>query len=313
MTVVAQDFVPLQPYDTDLLKLAVGQRNDVIVEATGKPTDSVWLRVSSGPSGEIPGEGRLAPPGTGGCNIHTGFHNETTAAIYYEDADSSRLPTTVSHISTSRYIAPFACANDPLNETVPFFPIALKKPELELNITITGDYNATGQFVWWMNNVTYLGNFNDPLLLEAKLGRTVYDKFSAMNDWSAFSSVRVNLTGVGLPAAHPMHVHGHNMQILSSGIGYWDGSIINPENPSRRDVHTLPPLGYAVMQWDLDNPGVWPFHCHIAWHTSEGMNLNFIEGNFADEVELPYIMAQTCRDWSAWTGNNVVNVIDSGL
>jgi len=164
-----------------------------------------------------------------------------------------------------------------------------------------------------MNNVTFLGDFNDPLLLEAKLGQTVYNKFRAMNDWSAYSSVRINLTGVGLPAAHPMHVHGHNMQILSSGIGYWDGSIVNPENPSRRDVHTLPPLGYAVMQWDLDNPGVWPFHCHIAWHTSEGMNLNFIEGNFKDEVALPYVMAQTCRDWAAWTGNHVVNVIDSGL
>jgi len=49
MTVVAQDFVPLKPYDTDLVTLAVGQRNDVIVEAIGKPTDSVWMRVAAGP------------------------------------------------------------------------------------------------------------------------------------------------------------------------------------------------------------------------------------------------------------------------
>jgi len=58
-----------------------------------------------------------------------------------------------------------------------------------------------------------------------------------------------------------MHVHGHNMQILSSGLGYWDGSIVNPENPTRRDTWSLPPAGYAVMQWDLNNPGVWPVWC----------------------------------------------------
>jgi Multicopper oxidase len=23
------------------------------------------------------------------------------------------------------------------------------------------------------------------------------------------------------------------------------------------------------MQFDADNPGVWPFHCHIAWHLSQ--------------------------------------------
>jgi len=208
--------------------------------------------LTSVPAGEIPGAGALAPPGTGGCNIHSGYNNVTTAAIYYENADTSKPPTTTTDISTSRFVAPFACQNDPLNQTVPFFPIPWTKPDLDLNVIITGDYNETGQFVWWMNNVTFLADFNDPLLLEVKLGQKVFNKFRAMNDWSQFKSVRINITGVGLPAAHPMHVHGHNMQVLSSGIGIWDGTIVNPENPSRRDVHTLAPLGYAVFQWELD-------------------------------------------------------------
>lgn len=312
--VIAQDFVPLVPYNTTYVTLAVGQRTDVIFYADGAPTDSLWLRVAAGPSGEIPGHAELAPAGSGGCNINTGFNNVTTAAIYYENADTSIPPNTTSDVPISpSYIAPLACQNDPLTETVPFYPIAVAEPDLTLDIIITGGYNDTGAFVWWMNNVTYLGDFNDPILLEAKLGQTVFDTFRAVNDWSNYTNVRINLTGVGFPAVHPMHVHGHNMQILASGLGYWDGTITNPSNPTRRDVWALPPLGYTVFQWDLNNPGVWPFHCHIAWHTSEGMNLNFIEGNFANEVELPYVMAQTCRDWSAWTGQNVVNVIDSGL
>ena len=45
----------------------------------------------------------------------------------------------------------------------------------------------------------------------------------------------------------------------------WDGVITNPQNPQRRDVQMLLPGEYIVVQWNQDNPGVWPFHCHIAW------------------------------------------------
>ena len=66
-----------------------------------------------------------------------------------------------------------------------------------------------------------------------------------------------------------MHLHGHNMYILHEGDGFWDGkSITNPQNPQRRDVQMLRPGGHIVAQYDADNPGVWPFHCHIAWHLS---------------------------------------------
>jgi hypothetical protein len=31
------------------------------------------------------------------------------------------------------------------------------------------------------------------------------------------------------------------------------------------------------------------------------------------KLDIPSSVAQTCRDWSAWTGDHVVNQIDSGL
>lgn len=113
-----------------------------------------------------------------------------------------------------------------------------------------------------------------------------------------------------------MHIHGHNMQILASGVGSWDNTtIINPQNPQRRDVQLIGPNGYLVVQFDLNNPGAWPFHCHVAWHTSEGMNIILLENPTAikEEVALPYVMAQTCRDWSNFTSTHIVDVIDSGL
>jgi hypothetical protein len=47
---------------------------------------------------------------------------------------------------------------------------------------------------------------------------------------------------------------------------------------------------------------------------SGGLYVNTI--SYPDEIQkikLPSTVAQTCRDWSAWTGQNVVEQIDSGL
>ena len=54
-----------------------------------------------------------------------------------------------------------------------------------------------------------------------------------------------------------MHLHGFNMYILHEGSGPdWDGTIIHPENPQRRDVIQLRPNGHLVMQFDASqNPG----------------------------------------------------------
>lgn len=38
----------------------------------------------------------------------------------------------------------------------------------------------------------------------------------------------------------------------------WDGTITNPSNPQRRDVQMLLPGNFIVVQWNQDNPGVWP-------------------------------------------------------
>ena len=112
-----------------------------------------------------------------------------------------------------------------------------------------------------------------------------------------------------------MHIHGHNFQVLASGFGSWDNkTIIRPSNPQRRDTQIMGPLGYIVVQWDLDNPGVWAFHCHIAWHLSQGMNINFVEEEKKlRKLAIPSVMKQTCKKWWKWSGVNVVDTIDSGL
>lgn len=106
----------------------------------------------------------------------------------------------------------------------------------------------------------------------------------------------------------------HHRQVLAGGTGRWSGNIVNPSNPQRRDTHILPANGYLVLQWGSDNPGVWPFHCHIAWHISGGLNANFLERpDDIKNLKIPSTTFQNCRNWAAYSGGHIVEQIDSGL
>ena len=78
-----------------------------------------------------------------------------------------------------------------------------------------------------------------------------------------------------------MHLHGHNFWVVAEGVGEWNGTVYS-DTPQRRDTQLLLPgtatePGYLVIQFTADNPGVWPFHCHIAWHVSGGLYMNVLE------------------------------------
>lgn len=160
LTVIANDFVPVVPYTTNLVKLAVGQRTDIIVTGKNSSTEAVWMRITEGPSG-------LGPAGATGCSLNDGISFEQTAAIYYQNANTSLPPTTTNEIDPSLLLFPENCANEPLNETVPAFAMPLKEPTITLNFLMTGADNATGAFVWYMNNVTFLVDYNDPYVIQS--------------------------------------------------------------------------------------------------------------------------------------------------
>lgn len=307
MTVIANDFVPIEHYTTDVVTLAVGQRTDVVIEATGKPTDAVWMRSTLGPSAFV-----------GGCTLNDGVSPEAVAAIYYEKANTSAVPTTQSAVSQSDILR---CQNDDLSETTPAYKITPPShPTTQEIINITYGTNGTHN-LFYMNNSTFRADYNDPVLLDAKLGHQKYPSECNLFNFGDSKSIRLVVYNYATTGAHPMHMHGHNMYILAEGSGTWDGSIVNAYNPQRRDVQLLQNAvsetepSYMVVQFDADNPGAWPFHCHIAWHVSAGLYINILErpNDIKYHMNIPSTIAQTCRDWSSWTGNNIPNEIDSGL
>lgn len=77
--------------------------------------------------------------------------------------------------------------------------------------------------------------------------------------------VRIRMANPGMNA-HPMHLHGHQFIVVAA-----DGNEIIP--CTRMVKNTLPVASGET--WDIefvaDNPGDWPFHCHIPHHASNNM------------------------------------------
>jgi FtsP/CotA-like multicopper oxidase with cupredoxin domain len=290
MTVIENDYVPIEPYNTTVVTLGVGQRTDVIVQAVGAPNSAYWMR----------------------SNI-TCFETRqpnALAAIYYESADLKTLPTSQALPNLTP-----GCANDPLEKTIPSYPITPGNPDVTVTLNMTIRTDSNGVWRWYMNNSTFNGNYSSPVLELANAGKTDFSDQPSWNVYNMGNAKSYRFVSYNpAPGPHPLHLHGHNMYILDIGKGVWNGSIVRPENPLRRDVVMVPGGGYVVWQADADNPGAWAFHCHILWHASLGFGIDILER--VDEVkqlEIPGSVQGLCRDWDAFVERSGHEVIDSGL
>ncbi|KAI0402450.1 multicopper oxidase-domain-containing protein [Xylaria palmicola] len=291
MTVIANDFVEIQPYDTKVVTVGVGQRVDVIVKANAEKGCAYWLRSNL----------------TSCSNAH---QPAALAAIHYDKANTNIAP-----MSTPWDVPdPGTCANDALELTKPSYPIVLPEPSWTQNMDIAVFRNASGNLLWQFGGVSARVDYNDPTLLQVRNNDFQFESDMNVVNFGRNTSIRL-IVNNPTPAQHPMHAHGLNMYILAAGPGNYDGStVVRPANPMRRDVQMVQPFGHVVVQMDASNPGIWPFHCHIAWHASAGFFSQMVF--LPDEIRkyrIPADVAQTCRDWDAFTKTVALDQIDSGL
>jgi hypothetical protein len=108
---------------------------------------------------------------------------------------------------------------------------------------------------------------------------------------------------------------GHTYQVLANVPNItWDGQITNPSNPLRRDTQVVGPSSTIVLQIEANNAGVWPIHCHIAWHVSAGLYVGFIEQRDSiSGLGAAAHVDSNCKAWDSWTDTHTVFQIDSGL
>nr|OQO27865.1 hypothetical protein B0A51_04834 [Rachicladosporium sp. CCFEE 5018] len=297
-TVISIDYVPVVPYTTNTITLAVGQRTDVLVTANNNSAKSYYMRTTT----------------TGGDACGQSSAKEALAVVYYSSADTTTFPAYTSPATPAK-----DCASDPLPSLVPSYPLKPSSNPYQQDLTLSLGRNSTGNFEWQINSQTYRANFNEPLLYDAAAGNTsntfeTQDKKNPLFnifDFGSNSSVLLNVTN-NTPVGHPFHLHGHNFYVLASGHGVWDGSLLGSANPTRRDTQWIDVGGYVVLQFEADNPGVWPFHCHVAWHLSGGLAIN-VATRTDEIVPIPKgTREQTCVDWDAYTKRDEVDQIDSG-
>ncbi|KAI5056288.1 hypothetical protein GOP47_0028106 [Adiantum capillus-veneris] len=122
--------------------------------------------------------------------------------------------------------------------------------------------------------------FSPPKNPNARFGTQVY-RFP-LNSTVDFILQNANTLTVNNSEVHPWHIHGHDFWVLGYGPGAFDPAVhpqtFNLKNPPLRNTVPLYPYGWTAIRFVADNPGVWPFHCHLESHFHMGMGIVFAQG-----------------------------------
>ncbi|KAF9893207.1 laccase, multicopper oxidase, benzenediol:oxygen oxidorectuctase [Aspergillus nanangensis] len=298
LMVIAADYVPVVPYVTDSIILTSGQRYDVVVEAD-QDGGSFWMRAIYQTA----------------CNGLSIGRNEIWGIVRYEGALETEEPTSKLWDSVKN-----SCGDEPYEGLVPYVKKdvgdAVDSPE---RLNLGWFYETDLVFHWTIDQSALMLDWQNPTdLLVAENGSfpkgyNVHE-IPAENQWTYW--VIQDLTIVN--AYHPFHLHGHDFFILAQGIGLYNKLTVklNRNNPPRRDTATMPGSGYIVIAFQSDNPGSWLMHCHIAWHASQSMGLQFVERG----SEIPEMVDAVsdefnsiCANWEEYYQTSLYKQDDSGI
>ncbi|KAK4118010.1 multicopper oxidase [Parathielavia appendiculata] len=369
LEVIEMDFVPIKPYRTDHIKIGIGQRYHVLVHGLKDPYKkerygNYWMRVvparkcskfAFGPDQQMgivrynyayqnwTGPGRLPDPLSEPPLYDIGCADEPSAKLV------PWIPWTVGDpVNIDRKLTWTDIDNNKLpNNTKFVFDVGMvKSGGPNSSFPYNGPYIPDdGAYTRWdMHTAPLRVNFSDPTLLaldrlEELIDQPHLDVVTLPNatdeQWiwmviTAPDKVPQNGGKIFFPAAHPMHLHGHDFALLRQSDKNWynDSAInhvgerwmftpdklncknphLNCTNPPRRDVVLLPATGYIIIAFKADNPGAWIFHCHIAFHASHGLAMQIIE----NKEEMKEIMEldkkdieESCKRWRDWHGNSM--------
>ncbi|KAI3319812.1 multicopper oxidase [Xylariaceae sp. AK1471] len=299
MTVIASGFVPLVPYQTNVLSIAIGQRYDIIVEAD-QSVDSYWMR---------------AFPATS-CSGTNENADNIKGIIRYDEISTADPETSAYSYTTD-------CSDEPMSSLVPYLALNASVPATTTTLDLDFPTNVTdtGLRKWTINGNDFQAYWDAPTLQQGLIDPSYYTttsgiaRLSDKNSWVYF--VIENNGANAPPISHPIHLHGHDFYVLAQeqdATYSSTGTTLQLTYPPRRDTAILPADGFLVIGFITDNPGVWPLHCHIGWHVAQGFAFQMVERE--DEIagisDLDSINA-TCANWNAYaTANNIIQD-DSGL
>jgi len=301
LEVISSDFVPITPYRTNSVLIGIGQRYAVVVHALPstdpQPVEdgNYWIRTV------------LADQ----CGIIT-QKNPKTGIIRYN-------PKSTANPNSAGWKFPTACSDEPYDKLKPIVRwevghhpannVTNNTYEAAIDTEIHHDFRR-----WDLTDYPLWLNFSNPTILNLK--NTTWNNEYCIVDYNyddqwvylvvTGNSTHNSLNKTQIPAAHPIHLHGHDFAILAQENKTYD-EVESPKtfkyaNPPRRDVALLPKNGYLALAFKSDNPGIWLVHCHIAWHASSGLALQILERQWEIEGSIGPLDAtkKTCKKWDVW-------------
>ncbi|KAJ4408882.1 hypothetical protein N0V82_009612 [Gnomoniopsis sp. IMI 355080] len=293
LEVISSDFVPIVPYNTTDLSIGMAQRYDVIVTAKDLTEGSFWLRA-------IPQESCSESDAT----------DDIKGIIRY--GSSTDEPTTSAWDYTD------SCLDESSSDLIPYVSIAASNSDIQAE-SEAGLQVTENALLWTMGGTSFVSEWSYPTVLQALEGNDTWtEKQRVIELQEADQWVYMVISSV-FAQDHPIHLHGHDFWVLGQGYGkYVNGTgSLTLTNAPRRDVAMLPASGYLVIAFKTDNPGAWLMHCHIAWHTSEGFAVQFLERE-SEMTAAPGVLDydainSTCVNWDAYATAEDVDQADSGI
>ena len=301
MTVIQTDFIPVDPLTTDTVFLGTGQRVDVVINAT-EAIGSYWMNVTLYEENPC-GKSRNPFP---------------AAIVRYEGADDDKLPTKDGERP----------ANTGCKDSLDYSPVLERDVPLDLFVpsganTMDVTFEVAPVVTWKVNGSAINVDWNRPVLEYVLEGNTSYPAANNLIHVDEKDVWTFWVIENGSPIDHPMHLHGHDMLVLGTSeknegdFTEADKARLRSRNPTRRDTTMLPAGGWLVVAFVSDNPGIWLMHCHIAWHVSGGLSVDFME-RVSDQAALitddqAAEFADTCAAWNDFWEDSTLTKPDSGL
>lgn len=312
------DGTDLVPADESSLMIGPAQRYSLILNTSQASADSFWLRARMvshcWKEPELPGPEA----------------DEVKAIIHYTSKSRTKAKAIIAQ-PTSRSSQGYAIECKDMN-TTSYIPASYQPaPEVadhsyyfRSNLEI-GDWRLERGF---FNKSTFRPQLQRPTLHRTVEGLSSHNEtFKYLDDgvnavaYDIKNDFVIQHSGIKVvdlviqnfdEGNHPMHLHGHKFWVLGQGHGMFPGySTIGLQdegrgvleghkkafdNLIRRDVATAEGFGWLVLRFVTDNPGVWAFHCHMAWHSEAGLLMQFLSK--VDEMatwEIPEANRQLCE------------------
>lgn len=291
MTIVGIDGVEVVPTESDSLLLCASQRYTVIVTAPSNPMNSIKYAVQMQTDMFTSGTGGLTTVLSGTVNLVNGLLGSILGLLNTQPDFSSLSPVddfNLKPLDNQGILTPVArTINMVVNQTN--FPGVGSRYQIgnspwvepqvpSLFTALTTGQSANQPSIYGAGVAPYVLNYNDVIQIYLINGQTY---------------------------PHPMHMHGHEYQLVARGTGTWNGDDSGfPSVPMKRDTVTVPAGGYIVIRFKANNPGVWFFHCHIDWHLISGMAATLIEAPTQIQQSVTSQNVATCQaDGNPTSGN----------